>query len=160
MSDSKSKTKEILENLKVEHSYYSHKPIHTLQDALEVNEELKISGEETKNLFLKDKEGNYYVYLSLASARLDKKLLKEITGKKIDFAGKDELTEKTGYIVGSAPSFPYDKSITYIVDKGLLIDGTIVCSGGVPTESYTMLGKDLQIVLDSLKNKIIYLEPK
>lgn len=98
------------------------------------------------------------MYLTLAANKFDTKLIQKLTNLKLKFASAEDLAEHTTYIVGSVPQFPFDSKITYLVDNRLLKAGSIICSAGLPTESYTMEAKDLKRILDTLDNKIIYLD--
>lgn len=150
-------TKEILNHFNIKYKWYIHKPIKTYDDAIEVDQEFGIVGEESKNLFLKDNENNYYVFVTIAKNRFDKNLIKEKTDLKLKIASSEELEKMTNYVAGSAATFPYDEKISYIIDKIVFRIESLICSGGVPTESYTMNGSDLKVIFDNCKNKKIYI---
>ena len=151
------KTREILDKLNINYQWYNHKPIITLQDAIEVDKELNLVGEETKNLFLKDKKtNNYYVFITLAKNKFGLTDNDEINELKLKIASSDELEQKSGYVRGSAATFPFSNDTIYLVDNSIFNVEYLICSGGNPTESYVMKSIDLKNVFEYIDNKIIY----
>ena len=151
------KTKEILNKLNIKYDWYTHEPIYTYQDAIRIDQKLGLIGTETKNLFLKDTNNNYYVFVTTSDVRFDYKLIKGLIGIKLKITSSDELKNKTGYTAGSAATFPYDNDVIYLIDNNIFKTNHLICSGGLATESYQMCTKDLKKILDSLQNKKIYL---
>ena len=78
-----------LKELNIEYDIEEHNPIFTIEDANKLN--LKIDGIGTKNLFLKDKYDNYYIYVIEENKKADFKFLKEKMGKQLKFGTAEEL---------------------------------------------------------------------
>ncbi len=152
------KTKKILDELNIDYVWKVHDPIRCYEDAIKVDKQLGFTGTETKNLFLKNSQNSFYVFLTTADVRFDKKAIKEKINQKLSIASHEELIQKTGYTPGSAASYPYDRDITYIIDNRIFKTNKLICSGGVPTESYEMETKYLQKILDFLPNQKIYID--
>lgn len=152
------KTKKILDELNIDYVWKKHESIMNYEDAMKVDKELGFTGIETKNLFLKNSQNSFFVFLTTFNVRFDKKIIKEKINQKLSIAPEEELIKKTGYIPGSAASFPYDIDVTYIVDNRIFKTNKLICSGGTPTESYEMETKYLQKILDFLPNKKIYID--
>ena len=53
---------------------YSHKPQYTVEDSKKMR--CKIDGAHTKNLFLKDKKGNFFLLTCIENKNIDLKKLK------------------------------------------------------------------------------------
>ncbi len=147
----------ILKKNNVSYKWYNHDPIYCLEDALKVDEKFNIHGIESKNLFLKSNDNSYYIYLTIANKRFDRKLFKDLVGKKLSIVDENELTLKTGYISGSVPQFPFDKTIIYVCDNEIFNYDSLICSGGTPTSSFTISGKDLKKIIENIENIKIYI---
>ena len=84
----------------------THEPILDYETANKVDEELGLEGTETKTLFLKGKKSNnYYLFITLASKRMDSKLLKNLLGEKINMVTGDEMIELSGMMPGCMTPF-------------------------------------------------------
>ena len=76
MNENNKRCYEILEKLDLQPRVVTHEPILNYETANKVDEELGLTGTETKTLFLKSKKGdNYYLFITLASERMDSILL-------------------------------------------------------------------------------------
>lgn len=153
-----SKIKQILDKYNLEYKYAIHKPIRTYQDAIEVDKEFGFTGVESKNLFIKDSNKNYYVFITSINVRFDRGLFKELFNDKFSLTDNNELNSITGYEVGSIPGFDYPSNITLIIDKDIFNHTKYICSAGIPTQSFEIEPKQLLKIYDDLDNKIIYID--
>ncbi len=88
-----------LKDLNINYLEVSHKPIYTIEDAININ--LDIDGVECKNLFLKGKN-KYYLVMIEASSKIDlKKLQAFLFEGKLSFASTLELKEILNLDLGS-----------------------------------------------------------
>lgn len=150
--------KNLLDKYELDYKYAVHKPIRTYDDAIEVDKEFNFTGIESKNLFLKDANNKYYVFVTSVNVRFDKALFKELFDSKFTMVNDQELNQVTGYEIGSLPGFNYQSDITLIIDKDIFGFDKYICSAGIPTESFEINPKLLLNVYDNLENKIIYLD--
>ena len=92
-----------LDRLEVPYSTVSHPPLFTVEQSRELRG--TISGEHTKNLFLKDKRGAYYLVVASEDAAIDMKGLHRRLGAKGRFSLADALRELLGVEPGSVTPF-------------------------------------------------------
>ncbi len=152
------KTLEILNDLKIEYKHVIHEPIINYEIAKKIDQENNLTGMESKNLFLVSKSNKYYLLVTKEGTRFDRNFFKELLEEKISITSPDELNAKTGYVVGSAPSFPYPDDVTYIIDISIFDYDKYICSAGIPTESYEMITKDIIKVYETQNNKVKFLD--
>lgn len=111
----------------------SHPPLFTVADSQSLRGEIK--GGHTKNLFLKDKKGSYFLVTVLEDAEVDLKQIHHIIGAsgRVSFGKPEALMDLLGVVPGSVTVF------------GLVNDGA----------------HQVKVVLDSalMQNKIINAHP-
>jgi len=78
MTETNKKCMQIIKDLNLNPRVVTHEPILNYETAAKVDEELGLTGIETKTLFLKSKIENYYLFITLTSERMDSKLLKSL----------------------------------------------------------------------------------
>lgn len=113
---------EILNNLKIKYQLLEHKPVYTVEEAKQL--ENMIEGLGCKNLFLKDKHHNYYLYVLAEDKKANlKELATFLNTPKLSFASSEELKEILNLAPGSVTplSIIYDKEnkCTIILDKDI-----------------------------------------
>ena len=96
MNTNNEKCYEILKELNLEPRVVTHEPILNYETADKVDKELGFTGTESKTLFLKGKSGAFYLFITLATERMDSKMLKNILGEKVKLVSGDEMIETTG----------------------------------------------------------------
>lgn len=162
MNENNKRCYEILEKLDLQPRVVTHEPILNYETANKVDEELGLTGTETKTLFLKSKKGdNYYLFITLASERMDSKLLKNVLGEKINMVTGDEMIELTGMQPGCMTPFGLKDGLIQkvVVNPKVLNEEKLILAFGSETMSVEMTPDDLKLILeDTYKDKIIYLE--
>lgn len=148
----------IMDNLGIQYQYVEHEPITNYEIAKKVDEEYNLEGTESKNLFLKDKNGTYYVFITEEGVRFNRAFLKEVTGEKLSITSAEELEEKTGYKVGCATNFGYDADVVFIVDAEIFNHEKLICSAGSPTQSMVIHTADLKKIYQTISNHILYVQ--
>ncbi len=84
------------------YTLYSHQPLFTCEQALEVVNQLRIPGMGIKNLFLKDKKDRLYLITATHTTRIElKKVGKALEAKELRFAAPELLMEHLGVEPGS-----------------------------------------------------------
>ncbi len=114
---------EILDKLEITYDEIEHEAVYTIEEAQKI--ESKIDGIGSKNLFLKDKNNNYYIYVLREDKRADlKELAKYLNTSKLSFGKDDELKEvlslEKGGVTPLAVINDKDKKVTIIIDKDLV----------------------------------------
>lgn len=162
MNKNNEKCYEILKELNLEPRVVTHEPILNYETANKVDEELGLTGIETKTLFLKSKKGNnYYLFITLASERMDSKLLKNILGEKITMVTGDEMIELTGMQPGCMTPFGLKEGLIQkaVVDPKIYKEEKLILAFGSETMSVEMTSEDLKTILEDIySDRLVYLE--
>lgn len=162
MNENNKKCYAILEKLNLHPRVVTHEPILNYETANKVDEELGLTGIETKTLFLKSKKGdNHYLFITLASERMDSKLLKNILGEKITMVTGDEMINLTGMQPGCMTPFGLQEELIQkvVIDPKIYNEEKLILAFGSETMSVEMTKEDLKTILDNeYKDKIIYRE--
>lgn len=89
-----------LSNLKIDYVKMEHKPVSTVKEALFIEETM--NGEGVKNLFLKNANHNYYLYVIKSNKRADLKALANyLNSGKLYFGNEVELNKYLGLKPGA-----------------------------------------------------------
>jgi Ala-tRNA(Pro) deacylase len=113
-----------LDQLKIPHSTVSHPPLFTVEQSRELRG--KIPGGHTKNLFLRDKRGAYYLIVAGEQATIDLKGLHRRMGAsgRFSFASPGALQELLGVEPGSVTPFgainDVGRKVTVVLDRPML----------------------------------------
>ncbi|MDO2285987.1 DNA-binding protein, partial [Clostridioides difficile] len=75
--------KNILKENHITFEEYDHEPILSFEKAKEIREKLQYTGVESKSLFIKDRSGNYYIFVTTEGKKLDPKTIKNVLGGKV-----------------------------------------------------------------------------
>ena len=95
---------EILRIKSIEFQIHEHEPLYTVEDSEKLRGE--ISGSHTKNLFLKNKKNNFFLFSCDEKAQVDlKQFSKSIEGKNLSFAKEEYLDKYLQIKPGSVSPF-------------------------------------------------------
>ena len=102
---------------------HNHAPLYTVQDSMKLRGE--IEGSHSKNLFLKNKKNQFYLFSCLENTRVDlKKISKSLNAGNISFANEKYLFDYLGVSPGSVTPFGLlnDKKncVFFYLDKDFL----------------------------------------
>ena len=114
---------EILDKLEITYEEIEHEVVYTIEEAKKI--ECKIDGVGSKNLFLKDKNNNYYIYVLREDKRADlKELAKYLNTSKLSFGKDEELKEilnlDKGGVTPLAVINDKDNKVIIVIDKDLV----------------------------------------
>jgi Ala-tRNA(Pro) deacylase len=118
-----------LASMGIVHQTVEHEPVHTVEESRLLRGELP--GGHTKNLFLKDKKGRFFLVTARESARIDLKRLHETIGAsgRLSFGSAEQLMTLLGVEPGSVTSLAVindpDGVVSMIMDEGLMAYDTI-----------------------------------
>jgi Ala-tRNA(Pro) deacylase len=118
-----------LDALGIEHSTVEHPPVFTVAESQSLRDQ--ISGGHTKNLFLKDKKGRYFLVTLEESAEVNLKTIHTLIGAsgRVSFGKPEALMEKLGVTPGSVTIFcainDPEHEVTIVIDAPLLDYDTI-----------------------------------
>ena len=106
----------------LEFQTHKHKPLFTVEDS----ENLRgiIKGSHTKNLFLKNKKNNFFLFSCDENTKVDlKKFSKSIDAKNLSFANSEYLEQLLGIKPGSVSPFALlndkDNVVKFYLDEKL-----------------------------------------
>lgn len=112
-----------LDHLGIKYATHQHDPVFTVEEAQAVNREL--SGGHSKNLFLKDKNGDLYLLVCLEDTKINLKAFRKIVGAKNLSFGKPELLRETlGVEPGSVTPFSLindtDQKVRVVLEDSMM----------------------------------------
>ena len=113
---------ELLRGKGLDFQIHNHKPLFTVQDSEKFRGEIR--GDHTKNLFLKNKKNEFFLFSCDENARVDlKRFSKAIGAKNLSFANENYLEYYLGIKPGSVSPFALinDKKngVTFYLDEKL-----------------------------------------
>jgi len=146
---------DILHENNIKYDIVQHQAVFTVEEALKLVPE--IDGIGCKNLFLKDNNKVYYIYVLLENKRADFECLSHILGvEKIKFASEKELYDKTKLMRGSVTPLGIinneAKDIIVLLDKELM-KKKVLMHPNINTKTISISFDDLIKVIDSVKGK-------
>ena len=113
---------EDLNALSIAHELHEHERVFTVEESRSIKAD--IAGEHTKNLFLKDAGGAFWLVTVPAEARVDLKRLPEVIGcKRVSFGKAEDMERLIGVSPGSVTPLAMINaqpgSVTVVLDRGL-----------------------------------------
>ncbi|MCM0003646.1 Prolyl-tRNA editing protein ProX [Bacillus paranthracis] len=151
---------ELLEEAAISYTQYTHEPILDYETDRKIRERFKLEGVPSKNLFLKDKSNNYYIFVTVEGEKLDSKLMKDLVGKKISICSAEELIEKTSCVPGCVSPFGYSDEITLIIDRKIYNYNKFLLSPGIPEITIEIPTKSINKILNIVENNILIYEKR
>ncbi len=147
----------LLDSLNIKATTVEHPPLFTVEDSQLLRGQ--ISGGHTKNLFLKDKKGNFFLVTVSEDAKVDLKTLHKIIGgsSRLSFGKPEKLLEYLGVLPGSVTAFSVinDKAnmVKMIIDAPLMEQETINCHPLINTATTNIARDDLIKFLKSVNHE-------
>ena len=111
-----------LRDLRIDVKVYNHEPLYTTPQAEKVCGH--IPGAHCKNLFLKDKERNFWLVVVLSLTKIDlKELAKNICSSRFHFAKEEDLLGYLGVTAGAVTPFglinDVNHDVTVVIENAL-----------------------------------------
>lgn len=162
MAKTKKDLFEYLRDLQIETRTYEHEPAYTGEQAKKVCED--IPGCDCKNLFLKDKRGNFWLVVAKFETKIDlKKLAKHFSAGKLSFAKEEDLMRHLGVGVGSVTPFGLINDVEHVVNvvvEKVLFDYDLLSFHPLENIALTTIsGTDFRRFLDSCENRVELFDP-
>jgi Ala-tRNA(Pro) deacylase len=151
----------ILKELNIAYDEIEHEEIYTIEEALQI--ECSLDGVGTKNLFLKDKSGRYFLYVLDENKRADlKKLGSYLNALKLSFCKEDDLFNLLGLSKGGVTPLGIindkDNKVVVVFDEEL-VGKQLLCHPNVVTKTMSISYEDLIKLIEYNNHKyIIYKE--
>ena len=124
---------------------HKHEALFTVEDSEILRGE--IDGSHTKNLFLKNKKGNFFLFSCDENANIDlKRFSKAINAKNLSFANEIYLDKYLGIKPGSVSPYALlndkENAVSFYLDEKLAISETINFHPLINTTTITTKTKD------------------
>lgn len=113
----------------IRHDVHEHEAVFTVAESQALD--LTLPGAHTKNLFLKDKKGRFFLVSALKDTRIDLKRLHETLGAsgRVSFGSEEQLMRLLGVKPGSVTAFAVvnDRAgeVTMVLDAGFMAHDTV-----------------------------------
>ena len=148
----------VLTDLNIPTNTVAHPPLFTVSESKQLRG--NIQGGHTKNLFLKDKQKNYWLLSALEDTKIDlKSLAKAIHAKNFSFAKPEALMEKLKITPGSVSPFALinnaDKDVCVILDKSFENTKNLNFHPLENTATTNISYKDLLQFLEHIGHKVL-----
>tara|TARA_A100001011_G_scaffold400732_1_gene518083 strand:+ start:14496 stop:15008 length:513 start_codon:yes stop_codon:yes gene_type:complete len=151
---------ELLRSKGLDFQIHNHEPLFTVEDSEKLRGE--ISGAHTKNLFLKDKKDNFFLFSCDENASVDlKRFSKSIDAKNLSFANEKYLEKYLGIKPGSVSPYALlndtENFVTFYIDKKLVDSEIISFHPLINTTTITTKTKDfIGFILENNKKINIF----
>lgn len=152
---------DILDKLSIEYEKYTHIPVYTIEEADNLN--LNIKGSHCKNLFVRDRKGKqHYLIILEENKKVDlKKLSWDINSTNLSFASEERLFKYLKLKPGSVSVFGLinddDKHVKVLIDEDLK-GNYISFHPNVNTATVTISYGDFENFLEFVGNEVDYIQ--
>lgn len=146
----------LLESMGIQTTTHEHEAVFTVEESAKIKQE--IPGGHTKNLFLKDKKGNYFMIVAEGTAQIKLNSVHGLIGAKgrVSFGKPEDLMEllgvKPGSVTAFAPMNDTENKVKVIIDEPLLRYDLINCHPLTNEMTTTISRDDLLKFLDDVKH--------
>jgi Ala-tRNA(Pro) deacylase len=111
-----------LDDIKISWTVHEHEPVFTVEESTQLHRD--IAGWHTKNLFLKDAGGKFWLVTAPHDARVDLKALPLVIGsKKLSFGKAEDMERLIGITPGSVTPLAafndVDQAVRVVIDQRL-----------------------------------------
>ena len=147
---------QFLDQLGIETKTHEHAAVFTVEESSKIKQE--IPGGHTKNLFLKDKKGRFFLIVAEGVAKIELNKVHGLIGAsgRVSFGKPDALMELLGVAPGSVTAFApindKDGLVKVIIDEPLLRYDQINCHPLTNTATTTISREDLLTFLDKVNH--------
>jgi Ala-tRNA(Pro) deacylase len=151
----------LLSELNISYTKYDHEPLHTIEDVK--NCEQSFSGLFCKNMFLKDKKGDYFLFCTPAEKLINQNILqKQIGSKRLSFASADRMKDVLNLTPGSVCPFGImndkNKVVKVVLDSELINQNEINFHPMKNTSTISISYSDLLKFINHFGNEYITIE--
>ena len=112
----------LFDKLGINHETTHHRPVFTVEEGEDIKKSIK--GGHSKNLFLKDKNGEFFLICALGETQIRLNQVHKAVGcARLSFGAEDKLYEILGVRPGSVTMFALandtNKTLSLIIDKAI-----------------------------------------
>ncbi|MCY6383277.1 prolyl-tRNA synthetase associated domain-containing protein [Hoeflea prorocentri] len=134
-----------LDGMGIAHTTREHPAVFTVSESQALRDE--IPGGHTKNLFLKDKKGNFFLVTAQEDAEVNLKAIHTVIGAKgrVSFGKPEPLMELLGVVPGSVTPFGVindtQQRVSMVLDESLM-KHDIINAHPLRNDATTSIGRD------------------
>lgn len=135
-----------LDRLGIRHTTVTHPPLFTVADSQSLRGE--IPGGHTKNLFLKDKNGSFFLVVADEEAQIElKSIHQRIDSKRVSFGSAELLMQHLGVMPGSVTPFAAINdtagAVSVVLDSAMMTHAVLNFHPLINTMTTTIAAADL-----------------
>ena len=145
---------ERLDQMGIAHQTTEHPAVFTVEESSKIKE--TIPGGHTKNLFVKDKKGTYFLLVAEGTVKIELNRIHGIIGAsgRVSFGKPDALMALLGVEPGSVTAFApindHEGKVQVVIDEPLLRYAMINCHPLINTMTTTIAREDLMRFLSAV----------
>lgn len=145
-----------LNELEIKTTTYDHEAVFTVEESAKIKQE--IPGGHTKNLFVKDKKGNFFLIVAEGVATIKLNQVHSLIGAsgRVSFGKPEALMEllgvKPGSVTAFAPINDVGNQVKVIIDEPLLRYDQINCHPLTNEATTTISKEDLLLFLEHIEH--------
>ena len=162
MSDPSANAYDLLARLGIPHRTIEHPPLHTVEESRALRGE--IAGGHVKNLFVKDKGGNFFLITAEEDSPLDLKTMDKAIGAKgrVSFASAEQLLAHLGILPGSVSPLALVNdtacAVRFILERKLLDHDVLNVHPLINTRTSSIARDDLIAYVKATGHEITVME--
>jgi Ala-tRNA(Pro) deacylase len=147
MAKTRAELMAFLDELGIETTTVDHPPLFTVEQSQALRGE--IAGAHTKNLFVKDKKGRYFLLTVGEEAEVDLKSIHQAIGAsgRVSFGKPDALMDLLGVQPGAVTAFGVINdaagAVTLVLDAGLMQNAIVNCHPLTNEATTSIASRDL-----------------
>ncbi|TLG76795.1 YbaK/EbsC family protein [Culicoidibacter larvae] len=142
----------------IEYIRYDHEEITDNETDYRIMKEYNMVGAPSKTIAFKTKSGRFILVATTLERRVDKKVVKEYAGERVNFANFDELTEYVVCDPHTIPTICMPEVFEIIIDPNIFVADGYLFSPGISTITISLNRDNLRKALDAMPNKMTELE--
>ena len=154
----------LLDQLGISYQHFTHEPVFTCEEGVDIYAQHGITGGHVKSLFLRNKKGSqHYLAMVLADKQVDlKELSSQVEDRKLGFASPERLDKylcvKPGSVSPLALIHDTERHVKVIFDADVQEMESLHIHPGINTESVVLAVSDLQKYVEHLEYEIQFIE--
>jgi len=147
----------LIEEKGLDFKLYTHEPLSTVEESIKYRG--KIDGAHSKNLFLKNKKNQFFLFSCIENTNINiKKITKSLALGNISFANEDYLSLYLGVKPGAVTPFgllnDIENKVTFYFDSNFLKNQIVNFHPLTNTSTISMKTKDFVDFLIEKKKKV------
>ena len=144
----------LLNSEKISFKSYEHEPILSYEDANREKNKFNWKWIESKNVFMTNKKGKYFLFVTVEWEKVDFKEMKKIIWEKLSITSSEDVINIAKCVPWCVSPFWLEKDIFTIIDKKIFNFNNYLFSPWVTTQTIQLDPNALLNIFKKLENKI------